>query len=941
MSLELRRAYEELLPLVEKPARYTGGESGAVGGDVPVGAVRFALAFPEVYEIAQSHLGYQVLYDLLNRRPGIRAERVYAPWMDLEARLREHRLPLVSLESFTPLGDFDVVGLSLQYELTFTNVLQLLDLGRIPRFAIDRGEHDPIVLGGGPAAFNPEPVAPFLDAVLLGDGEEAVIEIVESIRGTRGRPRPERLAALARIEGVYVPSRFEPEWDAEGRLVAMHPIGDQAAIVRKRILRDLDSVPPPEIHVTPNLRVVHDRASVEVMRGCVKGCRFCQAGYVYRPLRERDPRAVIAAGERLLERGGYDELSLLSLSTADYSCVNPVLSSVMDRFASQRVAVSLPSTRVEAISPRILEEIRKVRKTGFTLAPEAGTQRLRDVIQKEYTDEELLSAAKTLFAMGWKHIKLYFMCGLPGETEEDLVGIAELAARVSRQAPNGRGPVTASVSNFVPKSHTPFQWASQISLEENLARQEILRRECRRRGVEFKWHDARSSWLEGLFSRGDRRLAALVVEAYERGCRFDGWSEAFRWDAWQEAIAAAGVEPGEWHRRRHLGEALPWDHLDSGVDKKWLERELQRAFEGRLTPDCSIENCTYCGACDFVEVRNVDYHREGAKGADHRGDGVDAWARSEIGADEEWETRAWQKISARKAEKAVRLRARREGGIVAEVAAPRAAPSPPAATDPAALTAVPETAPASAGSGNAEEWLEGDPSRLPPRPGGESPASVARYRLGYRKVRLARFLGNLELIGVLQRACRRAKLPLAYSRGHHPMPKMSFGPALPVGVESEAELFDVELTRALAPEQIRDALAVELPEGLELLAVAAIPLGAPSIEAGIGGQRYHVRLDRDVERPVDLRERVESYRSGAPLEVVKRAHRQGGTAVDAREYVTDLRFVADDALEVDIAFGVRGSIKPAAFVAALLGLEPDDARRVRITKLATFEPARA
>jgi radical SAM family uncharacterized protein/radical SAM-linked protein len=937
VSQELRRAYEELLPLVEKPARYTGGEHGALRGEAAPGVLRFALAFPEVYEIAQSHLGYQILYDLLNREPGVRAERVYAPWLDLERLLRDRGLPLVSLESFTPLREFDVVGVSLQYELTYTNVLQLLELGALSRFAAERSDDEPIVVAGGPTSFNPEPLAPFLDAVLLGDGEEAIVEIARAMRELRGRPRADRLERLAQIGGIYVPSRFAPEYGDDGRLRRMRPVDGQAAVVSKRILRDLDSIPPPEIHVTPNVKIVHDRASVEVMRGCVKGCRFCQAGYVYRPLRERDPRNVIAAGERLLERGGYDELSLLSLSTADYSCVNPVLSSVMDRFAAERVAVSLPSTRVEAISPRILEEIRKVRKTGFTLAPEAGTQRLRDVIQKEYTDEELLGAARTLFTMGWKHIKLYFMCGLPGETEEDLVGIAELAARVSRQHPKGRGAVTASVSNFVPKSHTPFQWVSQISLEENLERQAILRAECRRRSVDFKWHDARSSWLEGLFSRGDRRLAPLLVAAYERGCRFDGWSEAFRWETWNEAITASGIDPEEYLRRRNLDETLPWDHLDAGLAKKWLQQELRRALEGRLTPDCSIENCTYCGACDFTSIRNVTYHREGAKGSEHRGGDVDPWARAQVSGDEEWETRAWQKIVARKTAKAERLRARRDGATPPQAASASGAPAPVAddAVEPAPLSpcATAEAEAPRRGSGNAEEWLEGDPSALPARPTGVAPPpAAARYRLRYRKVRLARFIGNLELIGVLGRAARRAGLPLAYSGGHHPLPRMSFGPALPVGVESDSELFDLELTRAMPSDEIERRLGPALPPDLELVSVEPIALRAASIESGIESLRFRVDLaPLGNLGTIDLPGRVAAFAAGSPLAVRRRKDREA--TVDAHEYIRALRLVSDTALEVEIRFGPTGSLKPSSFVEALLALPADDSRRLRIRKL--------
>jgi len=638
---DLRQAYATILPLVEQPARYTGGERGTVVKDLAQVRLRFALAFPEVYEIAQSHLGLQILYNLLNDRPDIQAERAYAPWVDMETLLRQRGLPLASLDTCSPLSEFDIIGFSLQYELTYTNILMMLDLGGIPLLSRERNAMHPLVIAGGPCAFHPEPIADFIDAFLLGDGEEAIFDICDAYLAWDKRDRRDLLRALSHIPGVYVPAFFIPEYADDGTLGEIRLLDPDQAVVHKRVVRDLNAIPPLRNQVVPNVNIVHDRIAVEVMRGCVRGCRFCQAGYIYRPLRERDPQALQQQIEALVEQSGYEEVSLLSLSTGDYSCINPLLREIMNRFAGLKVSVSLPSTRVDALSPHILKEIRRVRKTGFTLAPEAGSQRLRDVIQKEYKEEELVEAARLLFGLGWKSVKLYFMLGLPSETEEDLFGIVDLCRKVSA-AGKHRCQVTASVSTFVPKPHTPFQWAAQLSLEETEARQELLRRELRRSGIQFKWHDARLSFLEGVFARGERRLAAPLLMAYRLGCRFDGWTDKFRLDLWQQAFAAHGIDTDFYLRRRLLDESLPWDHLDSGVSKKWLQRDLAKAFATTLTPDCSVERCSYCGACDFKTVRNVTYHLNGAKGADHRGPQVDAWAQALLPEHNVWGTRQWQ-----------------------------------------------------------------------------------------------------------------------------------------------------------------------------------------------------------------------------------------------------------------------------------------------------------
>lgn len=824
------RNMENVLNRVNRPARYLGVETGSCVKDWQQVDVTVALAFPDVYEVGMSHIGFPILYNILNRLDWVAAERVYAPWPDLEQELRDGEVPLTSLESRHSLSDFDILGFTLQYELTYTNLLTMLELGGVPLRSSERDASHPLVVVGGPCAGNPEPLAEFFDCAVIGDGEEAMVDLCAALRESRdaGEDRGALLRRLTQIEGIYVPSLFEVSYNEDGSISEIVPQLETYPKVTRRVLNDLESTPYPTEPIVPLMGTIHDRVAVEIARGCTRGCRFCQAGTWYRPVRERSPERIAEIIEQSLDSSGYDELSLLSLSSGDYSCIEPLLQGLMQRYAERRVAVSLPSLRVGSLSKELMEEIHKVRKTGFTIAPEAGSERLRNVINKGIKESDLLEAAGNAFELGWRTIKLYFMLGLPTETDQDLEAIVELASRVKQSArgTQGRGNVNVSVSTFVPKPHTPFQWDAQLSIEETQRRQRLLRNELQKKKLRLKWHDAPASLLEGVFARGDRSLGALLLEAQRLGCRFDGWREHFDWERWQQAFNNCGLDPLWYLRERREDEAFPWEHIDARVPKEWLLKERQKALREEYTPDCRNGECNSCQVCDF-ESRKPRLQKSNELK-------LKTLPGTEAAGDESFP---------------VRLKMRKEGRM--------------------------------------------------------------------------RFLGHLDYMRAFQRSLLRAELPVRYSGGFHPKPKVSFSEALPTGLESDAELIDVELARPVAAASVIEALNQELPAGLQILDGALIPRATPSPSASIKASHYRLSLPTGVE----IQPAIDNLLAAENVIVLRP---KGGreVEVDIRPWIEAL-----DLQEETLTMVLRHG-SPILVAAHLLGIDFEQARELPMRKMA-------
>ncbi len=718
---------KKLLPLLPRPTRYLGSEWGTVHKDLASVKVHIALGFPDLYEIGMSYLGQKILYEIVNNNPDFYAERAYVPCQETAGIMREHNELLATLESDTPLKDLDGLGISLTHELCYTNVLYMLDLAGIPLKSADRTEDHPLIIAGGGACFNAEPMADFFDVMMIGDGEESILRVLETIADCKekGLGRADKLTALSKLAGIYIPSFFDPD----------NP-GD--FFVEKAIVDDLNPIDFPENQVLPYGKAVHDRLTLEIARGCTRGCRFCQAGIIYRPVRERTPETLTKTLMKGLDKTGYEETSYLSLSTGDYSALDTLFAKSFDHCAAEQISISLPSLRVGSLSAPIMERIATIRRTGATLAPEAGSQRMRDVINKGITEQQLLDHSKMLFDNGWQSIKLYFMIGLPTETFEDLDAILDLCVKVRDIA----GPhvkvmqISAAISPFVPKPHTPFQWERQSSLDEINEKLDYLREKFSKyKRIKLKFHIPRMSFLEGIFSRGDRKLGPVVQKAYERGAIFTSWKDHMSLPEFLEAMKEEGLSPEDYLAARDIDQRLPWDHISSGVSKKFLITEKERGFKGKITGDCRYEECRNCGVCEFDGRKSL--------------------------------------LTEQALEKDIRPKM---------------------------------------------VFTESDQSGdVPPFVQEEKPdlgIKGSQFRIWYTKTGTTAYLSQLDLAPVFERAMRRAKLPLTFSQGFHPMPLISFGRALPVAVESQAEWMNVMYRTELTSEEVVKRLNEQMPIGI-------------------------------------------------------------------------------------------------------------------------------
>lgn len=852
------------LSAVQKPYQYVGQEENAYNKDFTSAAARICIAFPDAYEIGMANVGMQIIYHTVNEQPDFMADRVYAPLVDMGALLKTQGAPLLARESQRPLRDFDCVGFTLQYELCYTNLLYMLDLAQIPLRAKDRKEGDPLVCAGGPCVFNPEPVADFLDFIVVGEGEEVILEVADTLAEGRRlkKTRAQILDQLGLIKGIYVPSWFTPEYAEDGKFKQLKATHHKAPKwVERRIIADLDKVLYPTKPVTASVKPVHDRISVEIQRGCTRGCRFCQAGYIYRPRRERNPKRVVEIIEESIKNTGNYDIGLLSLSSADYGNIHPVMKAVMDRYKKEHLSVSLPSTRLEALKEEYLDVLKEERRTGFTIAPEAGSQRMRNVINKNFTEEEVIATVKLLFANGWQNVKMYFMIGIPTETDDDVKAIAELGNAAYRAVAHlpGRKNLTISVSNFVPKPHTPFQWHEQISHSEIIRKQSLVRNTIAYpKNITFRTHSANLSFAEGIVARGDRRLSDLIERAYNLGAKFDCWQELFKLEIWQEALLQIKKETGvdlgaEGLRGRSFEEALPWHRVYCGIHPKFFKNEYNKAVYGIATEDCSFASCTECGLCN---------ERTG----------------------------------------------------VAPLVQPKVA----------AVAAAPADIPVSA--------------QLPLADIQTAPQAL--YRFQYQRIGSGVFVSPTDLQALILRSFKRSDILTVYDQGMRPRPKLSMGPALPVGISSKCELFDVVLETALSPQEIMERINSFMPSDLKILTVTKLDKADVTIASLIRSQSFQI-LTSDLlsvgAESANIDGVVNSLNSKQQLVVKRlRKNKYGHTEtseINLTEHVAAARSIEEGkGVEFSLIANNGQHVSPYLIVEAILGPGNTMVRQVQLAK---------